>query len=473
MGALPEEKLVQNSFLDYLADKWAWVWHIPGFPQSYHFNRLFWMVLAAIFFFLLFILVTLIISWLERKLLAALQQRTGPSKVGLWGILQSLADAFKLLQKEDIIPFRADKITFILAPWVIIIPMIIMFSCIPLGKMIVDGRTYYLVGKDVHIGVLLVLTASAFNLIGIVIAGWSSNNRYSVLGALRSAAQLLSYELPMVTALLGVAIVASSLQFTQMVEAQYRIWNIIPQFLGALVFFIAGMSESNRHPFDLPESYGELSAGFMSEYGGLRFAIFYITEYANLFMISIAISLCYLGGWWSPFRHLVSGNDWAQVYLTLPPEFQWISGIFWTMLKTFGLVLLFIWARASLPRFRVDQVTIFAWRYMFPLSLINFIVAGMGMNFNHPWFMGKVQKYNPLVTGDMRLDVPMTPFEMFYDKKLMAFHTTGDKIFNVLLLLITLIVFIVLVIYTLRAVRLSYKKRFSTRLAQRISEVES
>lgn len=472
MGALIEEKLVQNSFLDYLADKFGLIWYIPGLPQSYHFNRLFWMVLAAIFFIALFIFVTLVLTWLERKLLAFLQQRVGPSKVGRLGLLQSLADAFKLMQKEDIIPFRADKITFIIAPWVIIIPMIIMFSCIPLGKMMIDDRTYYLIGKDVHIGVLLVLTASAFNLIGIVIAGWSSNNRYAVLGALRSAAQLLSYELPMVTSLLAVAIVASSLQFTQMVESQYRVWNILPQFFGALVFFIAGMSETNRHPFDLPESYGELSAGFMSEYGGLRFAIFYITEYANLFMISIVISICYMGGWWSPFRHLVAYNNWTMEHLALPPEYQWISGLFWTLGKTFLIILLFIWARAALPRFRVDQVTIFAWRYMFPLSLLNFMIAGMGMNFNHPWYMGKVQKYNPLVTGDFRLDVPLSPLEMFFNSKLAAYHTIGDKIFNIFILLGTLSIFVILVVITLRAMLLSYRSRYQKQLANRVQEVE-
>jgi NADH-quinone oxidoreductase subunit H len=284
--------------------------------------------------------------WLERRLLAVWQDRFGPNRVGRFGLLQPLADMIKILTKEDWIPPFADKPVFVIAPAIIMITVLMSFVIIPF--------TEHILVVDLNIGLLFFLAMSSMGVYSVALAGWASNNKYSLLGGLRAAAQMLSYEVFMGLSLMGIVILTGSFNLREIVEAQKGLWYCIPQFLGMVIFFIAGIAETRRLPFDLPEAESELVAGFHSEYSGMKFGMFFVGEYLGITLISAMIVTLFFGGWLGP---------------VLPP-------LFWFFFKTFILLCLFILLRASFPRPRYDQLMSYGWKIMLPLSLLNLLVTG-------------------------------------------------------------------------------------------------
>ncbi len=284
--------------------------------------------------------------WLERRLLAVWQDRFGPNRVGRFGLLQPLADMIKIFAKEDWIPPFADKPVFVIAPAIIVVTVLLSFIVIPF--------TAYIGVADLNIGLLFSLAMSSMGVYGVALAGWASNNKYSLLGGLRAAAQMLSYEVFMGLSLMGVVMLTGSFSLREIVEAQKGLWFCIPQFLGMVVFFIAGIAETRRLPFDLPEAESELVAGFHSEYSGMKFGMFFVGEYLGITLVSGLIATLFFGGWLGP---------------VLPP-------LFWFFFKTFILLCLFILLRATFPRPRYDQLMSYGWKVMLPLSLLNLLVTG-------------------------------------------------------------------------------------------------
>jgi NADH-quinone oxidoreductase subunit H len=284
--------------------------------------------------------------WLERRLLALWQDRYGPNRVGPFGLLQVVADGVKIFMKEDWIPPFADKSVFILAPAIIVLTVLMSFAVLPVAPGIIIS--------DLNIGLLFVLAMSSLGVYSVVLAGWSSNNKYSLLGGLRAAAQMLSYEVFMGIALMGIVLLAGSFSLTAIVEAQRKMWFVVPQFLGFVLFVIAGLAETRRTPFDIPEAESELVAGYHSEYSGMKFGMFFVGEYLGLTLISALITVLFFGGWLGP---------------VLPP-------VLWFLLKTFFFIAFFILVRAALPRPRFDQLMSWGWKVMLPLALINLVVTG-------------------------------------------------------------------------------------------------
>jgi NADH-quinone oxidoreductase subunit H len=284
--------------------------------------------------------------WLERRLLALWQDRYGPNRVGPFGLLQVVADSIKMFAKEDWIPPFADKAVFIIAPAVIMVVVLMSFTVIPFAPGIEV--------VDLNIGLLFFLAMSSMGVYSVALAGWASNSKYSLLGGLRSIAQMLSYEVFMGLSLMGVVMLAGSFNLREIVEAQRNGWFILPQFIGFVVFFIAGIAETHRLPFDLPEAESELVAGFHSEYSGMKFGMFFVGEYLAITLISALTVTLFFGGWMGPL---------------LPP-------VAWFLIKTFVFICFFILLRASLPRPRYDQLMSFGWKVMLPLSLVNLVVTG-------------------------------------------------------------------------------------------------
>jgi NADH-quinone oxidoreductase subunit H len=291
--------------------------------------------------------------YLERKVLARAQDRIGPNRVGPFGLLQPVADALKLLSKEDILPSRADTVLFTLAPILVLAPSLAAWAVIPFGPGLLVA--------DVNVAVLYVVALAGVPTIGFIMAGWASNNKYSLLGGMRSVAQFISYEIPGVLALITPVLLAGSLSLLDIVEAQlgYR-WFILTPVIGQiafLLFLVAGLAETNRTPFDLVEAESELGAGFHTEYSGMRFALFFLAEYANMFAVSLVATALFFGGWEGPL---------------LPP-------FLWTIVKAQTLVIVMMWIRGTLPRLRYDQLMHFAWKRMLPLSLFNVGLTGVGV----------------------------------------------------------------------------------------------
>ena len=284
--------------------------------------------------------------WVERRLLALWQDRYGPNRVGPAGLLQVLADTIKLIWKEDWIPPFADKPVFIIAPAVIMITVLMTFAVIPFAPNILVA--------DLNIGLLFFLAMSSLGVYSVVLAGWSSNNKYSLLGGLRASAQMLSYEVFMGLSVMGVVMLAGSFNLREIVEAQHRLWFCIPQFVGLILFIVAGIAETHRLPFDLPEAESELVAGYHSEYSGLKFGMFFVGEYLGITLISAMVVTLFFGGWLGP---------------VLPP-------VIWFFLKTFVFICGFILLRATLPRPRYDQLMAYGWKVMLPLALLNLVVTG-------------------------------------------------------------------------------------------------
>lgn len=284
--------------------------------------------------------------WLERRLLAVWQDRFGPNRVGRFGLLQPIADMVKILTKEDWIPPFADKPVFVIAPAIIMVTVLLSFVVIPF--------TAHIEVIDLNVGLLFFLAMSSMGVYSVVLAGWASNNKYSLLGGLRASAQMVSYEVFMGLSLMGVVMIAGSFNLREIVESQRELWFCIPQFLGMAVFFIAGIAETRRLPFDLPEAESELVAGFHSEYSGMKFAMFFVGEYLGITLVSALIVTLFFGGWLGP---------------VFPP-------LFWFLFKTLILLCLFILLRASFPRPRYDQLMSYGWKVMLPLSLLNILVTG-------------------------------------------------------------------------------------------------
>ena len=285
--------------------------------------------------------------WVERRLLSVWQDRLGPNRVGPFGLFQVIADTIKLFFKEDWVPSFSDKPVFIMAPGILMITILLTFSVIPFGPN-------FLV-FDSNIGILFFLGNSSLGVYSIVLGGWASNNKYSLIGAMRASAQMLTYEVFMGLSLMGVVMMADSFSFASIVDAQRNGWFIFPQFVGFIVFFIAGLAETHRLPFDIPEAEGELVAGYHSEYSGMKFGMFFVGEYLGVTLISAIIATLFFGGWLGPSF--------------LPP-------VFWFLLKTMVLICVFILLRASLPRPRYDQLMEFGWKVLLPLALLNLLITG-------------------------------------------------------------------------------------------------
>jgi NADH-quinone oxidoreductase subunit H len=317
------------------------------------------MVFAAIEIIAVMSISVLFLVWWERKISAHIQDRLGPMRTGPHGVLQTLVDGLKLLQKEDTVPATADKKVFFWAPVICFIAAYLAFIVIPFGKG--------LIARDLNIGILYIMAITSFTIISLLMAGWSSNNKYALLGGMRSAAQIVSYEVPLTFSVLGAVMLAGSLSMVDIVEAQGQYfwqWYWLPQILGFVIYFIAATAEANRTPFDLPEAEQELVAGFNVEYSGMKFAMFFLAEFANLFIVSSIATTLFLGGWQPP----LPGLDFI-------PSWAWFFG------KTLFLVFILMWFRWTYPRLRVDQLMSFAWKFLLPLAFINIFLTTLGVYF--------------------------------------------------------------------------------------------
>jgi NADH-quinone oxidoreductase subunit H len=286
-------------------------------------------------------------TYAERKVLAAMQLRMGPNVVGPWGLLQPIADGLKLLTKETVIPSGANRVLFVAAPMLTFILALIAWAVIPFDAGMVLA--------DINVGVLYLFAISSLGVYGIVVAGWASNSKYAFLGALRSAAQMVSYEVSIGFVIVTVILCAGSMNLSKIVEAQKTIWYFIPLFPMFVLFFISGLAETNRTPFDLVEGESELVAGYFVEYSSMTFALFYLGEYANMILVSAMTAVLFLGGWLPPVD---------------APPFNWAPGPIWLFLKTCLGLFVFLWARATLPRYRYDQLMRLGWKVFLPFSLL-------------------------------------------------------------------------------------------------------
>jgi NADH-quinone oxidoreductase subunit H len=302
-------------------------------------------------------------TWGERKICARFQVRYGPNMAGPFGILQPLADAVKAIFKEEIIPSHVDKVVYLMGPGISFGMVLITFAVIPFGPEVsLFGRQVGLWIGDVEVGLLFLLAAAGLGGYGIVLGGWSSNNKYSLLGALRSAAQLISYELPLGVVLLAVVLLAGSLNLREIVEFQGNWPLVVLQPVGCVLFLIAILAESNRSPFDLPETENELVSGFMTEYGGIKFALYFIAEYTAMVVNSAIVATIFLGGW-----------KWPAVVSDLHP----LAGVALFLAKVLFMLFVYVWIRASLPRVRFDKFMKFSWKFMLPLALVNLLVTAV------------------------------------------------------------------------------------------------
>jgi NADH-quinone oxidoreductase subunit H len=319
------------------------------------------------------LVVTLVTGWvayasyLERKISAFMQARLGPMRVGPWGLLQPIADGIKLLTKEDFIPEKADRWIFFFAPYIAVAAAFIVFSVIPFGPD-------WAVITDINIGLLFVLAVSSVGVLALILAGWSSNSKYSLLGALRSSAQMISYEVAMGLSLIGALMFARTLSLSGIVSAQQgdSIWYIVYQPVGFLIFLVSGIAENNRAPFDLPEAESELVAGFHTEYSGFRWMLFFMAEYAAMVVVSSVAVTVYLGGWYFPFVYrLTEAKGYHNLYV--------IVSLLVFLVKLTVILYLYFWLRWTLPRFRYDQLMDIGWKWLIPSTLINITLSALAI----------------------------------------------------------------------------------------------
>ena len=302
------------------------------------------------------LLIIAYLIWVERKVMAHMQVRLGPMRVGWHGLLQPIADGLKLIFKEDIIPAHASKVVFVLAPVISTVPALMAIAVIPFGDTIsIFGKSIDMVITDVNIGILFILAVTSVGVYGVILGGWSSNNKYSLLGALRSSAQMISYELSLGLSLIGVIMISQSLSLVDIVNSQAKYWFVILQPLGFLIYAISAIAETNRCPFDLPEAETELVAGFHTEYSSMKFALFFMAEYANIITVSAIAVTFFFGGWRGPY---------------LPP-------VVWFLIKMALCIFFFIWLRSTYPRFRYDQLMKFGWKILLPVALVNILITGL------------------------------------------------------------------------------------------------
>ncbi len=337
----------------------------------------FWMVvLKTIGIFAILVVLVLLMIWWERRLIGFMQQRPGPNRTGPIGILQSLADGIKLAFKEEVIPTLADKPVYFLAPIIVSVPAFLAFAVIPLGPIVsIFGTHTPLQLTDSPVGILVILAAAAVGSYGIILAGWSSGSTYPLLGALRSTAQIITYEIPMGLAIVGVFLFAGSMSTSEVVAAQtHRPWFFIPLFVSAIIYLVAMVGETNRAPFDLAEAESELVGGFHTEYSSMKFAMFFLAEYINMITVSAFATTMFFGGWRAPFG--LGAFEWANT--------GWLPMVWW-LGKTCVLLSAFVWLRAALPRIRYDQFMAFGWKVLIPVALvwvlfISFIRTAMNTN---------------------------------------------------------------------------------------------
>jgi NADH-quinone oxidoreductase subunit H len=292
----------------------------------------------------------LFLVWLERKVAAHIQLRIGPKEVGPFGILQTIVDGVKLVSKELITPRHVDKKLFILAPVAIFLPVLVSFVVIPFSEKLQI--------RDLNVGLLVIFAFSTFNVLAILVGGWASNNKYSLLGAVRSVAQNVAYEIPLLLTVLSALLWSNSLQMSKIVESQSTVWNVFWMPVAALIYLICATAETNRAPFDIPEAESELVAGFHTEYGGMRFALFFLAEYSNMLIVAAVATTLFFGGW-KPFPFL---------------GFLPVPGLIWFLAKTYVLIFVVIWVRWTFPRLRFDQLMNFCWKIMIPAALLHLIV---------------------------------------------------------------------------------------------------
>jgi NADH-quinone oxidoreductase subunit H len=328
---------------------------VPG-----HYAPLFSVLVSVAAIVLTFPALFALTTLLERKGLGRIQNRYGPNRVGPYGLLQPIADGLKALTKEDIVPYTADKVVHFIAPLVLVVPVFLALAVVPMGRN--------MTALDTDAGVLFFFAVGAATELSVFMAGWSSRNKYSLLGAMRAIAQMISYEVPLILSSVAVIMAAGSLSTIKIVEAQAGYWGLIPRWYvltpwglaGFAVFMVAATAESNRSPFDLPEGESELVAGYYTEYTGFKFALFFLGEYLGLFAVSgLGITL-FLGGWHSPLAAL-----------------EWVPSWAWFFAKLLALIAVFIWVRGTLPRLRMDQLMSLAWKLMLPMALVNILVAGI------------------------------------------------------------------------------------------------
>lgn len=319
-----------------------------------------WLLAGIVAVVVIVLLNAVVVMWCERKWLGHLQSRLGPMRTGFHGLLQPVADAVKLLGKEDLVPSGADRVLFLVAPLIAFVPALLVYAALPWSGDWLAG------GSDV--GIFLVFGVAALFPVGILVAGWSSRNKYSLIGGFRAAAQQISYEVPMILAVLGVVMLANTMSMRGIVEAQSGGWFILTQPFAFAIYFIAMLAELNRIPFDLPEAESELVAGFNTEYSGMRFALFFLAEYINVFTWSLITVLLFFGGWSGP----------------LLPGWAWLG------IKTYGVVFLIIWMRGTFPRVRVDQLMALGWKVLLPASIASVAVTAAGL-FTKAWLLAFMQ----------------------------------------------------------------------------------
>lgn len=320
--------------------------------------------------------------WLERKLIGRMQNRWGPTRVGWFGLLQPIADGIKFILKEDMLPPTVNKPLYILAPMLAVILALVPLAVIPFGPVMHSDTVNSLTGSpllafqitDVNIGLLVILGATSIGVYGIALAGWSSNSKYSLLGSLRASAQMISYELSLGLSLVGVLMLSQSLSLRTIVDSQaggIGHWNMFGglQIVGFFVYLTAAFAETNRIPFDLPEAETELVAGYHTEYSAMKFAMFFMAEYANMFSAASIATLLFLGGWHPPHPAMVLGEPGSLAFA--------LSGVFWFAAKIFCFIFLYIWIRGTLPRYRYDQLMAFGWKYLLPIAIANILFTGL------------------------------------------------------------------------------------------------
>ncbi len=396
--------------------------HLPSIDSFYIIALIKILIVVAVMMHVLAYL-----QWVERKVIAHVQVRPGPYRVGWHGLLQPLADVIKLITKEDMMPAYSNRFFFLAAPFLAVFMALLSMAVIPFGPMIdVAGHQTYMEMTDLNIGVLFILAVSSMGVYGIALAGWSSNNKYSLLGGMRSSAQMISYELPLSLAVAAPLLLSNSLNLRTIVDTQAGSvihWNILrgpfPQIISFVIFLIAAFAETNRIPFDLPEAENELVAGFHTEYSSMKFASFFMAEYANMTTVSAMAAILFLGGWMAPwparygssfvpsaifataalvaFYHGANAARkrdkrsfpifgvlfliFAAVFLA-PMVQSWLIPLFWFCAKVGAILFAFMWIRATLPRFRYDQLMGFAWKVLFPVAMLNLLVTG----FLAAWF---------------------------------------------------------------------------------------
>lgn len=316
---------------------------------------------VAVFILLLYVIVAVIMIYMERKVCAAFQCRLGPNRVGPWGTIQLICDMIKMLTKEIISIKKADKFLYNLAPFIVILASVMAFSCLPFGR----GMEVL----DFNVGIFFLMASSSIGVVGILLAGWGSNNKYSLIGAMRSGAQMISYELSASLSLLTIIVLTDTMQFSEIVMRQQDGWFIfkghIPAVIAFIVYLIAGNAEVNRGPFDLPEAESELTAGYHTEYSGMHFGLFYVAEFVNLFIVAGVATTIFLGGW-MPLH--IPGFDGFNAVM------DFIPGIIWFFGKAFFVVWLLMWMKWTFPRLRIDQILTLEWKYLIPISMLNLLL---------------------------------------------------------------------------------------------------